>query len=131
MKIYNMVFKNDANQTFEYSVGAESKDEALTKFAKEIHYLKISLEPIEDSVSVIELSLVSEITRTDAPFTPSFASVDDGEDYIDQWEAEAVDKNGRRYVIVWDFTQNKGAECPDEKLDFYDGPICLVSPVSD
>ena len=130
MNIYNMTFEKNANHVYEYSVAAESKDEALTKFAHEIGYSRLSLEPIEDSVSVTELSVVSEVSRTNASFTPSFASVDDGDDYVDQWSANAVDKDGRRYVVVWEFTQTKGAECPDSDLDFWgDGTIALVTPV--
>ena len=130
MNIYNMTFEKDANHVYEYSVAAESKDEALTKFANEVNYARLSLEPIEESVSVVELTVVSEINRTNAPFAESFASVDEGDDYVDQWSANAKDSNGNQYVVVWEFTQTKGDECHDSDLDFWgDGTIALVTPV--
>jgi len=129
MNIYNMTFEKDANHVYEYSVAAESKDEALTKFAKEVWYQSLSLEPIEDSVSVLELIVESEISRTDVFYPESFASVDGGDDYVDQWSATAKDSNGNQYVVVWEFTQTKGDECHDSDLDFWgDGTIVLVTP---
>ena len=129
MKIYNMIFEKDANHVYEYSESAESKDEALTKFAHEINYASLSLEPIEDSVSVKELTVTSEISRTDAPFAQSFAAVDDGDDYVDQWSATAKDAQDNSYVVVWEFLFTKGDAPSDDDLDFWaDGMIALVTP---
>jgi hypothetical protein len=60
-----------------------------------------------------EYTLTSEATLSNRVFPGWYNDVEEGEMYQAEYQADAVDENGKSYMIVWHFDETNGAETED------------------
>lgn len=68
-----------------------------------------------------EYILLRDATLSNRVFSGWFGDAADGEEYISEWTAPAVDRDGNEYTVSWHFNVVKGEEPEDGSYyDWYD-----------
>lgn len=68
----------------------------------------------------VEYALIEQASQTNRVFSGWFGDVSTGEEYTDEWCANAIREDGETAVVYWQFDVTKGSEPEAEDLDWDD-----------